>query len=170
MIRINGKDFDFSDQSFCVVLTGDNVPLKIEQLGKRRLKVIKFPENGKNPKQRAGILSSLDGPVIIVTVCPYVISDFDTKHVLVIYDDGVPHFPNFQTFGAGTDLITSKIFNFSTSFGDRASSRLAELKEELRSKSPSHAQGTINTAYRELGDSAERVFLIAEAMDKRKKS
>lgn len=73
---------------------------------------------------------------------------------------------DFKTFGASVEAITAELFGYQSSFGERAKDRIEALRDELR-KEVKDPKTIIADAYRELGDSAEKVYLLKEAMDKR---
>lgn len=138
-------------------------------LGDRKLYM--FPESGLTPGERARWRNAneVEGkPMIVVTRCPMIISDFRSDEVCIVKPDREVTEPKFQTFGASTDLIAAKLFGYSASFGERAQLALDGLKARLRAGND--PQRLIDEAYSSLGDSAERVYFISEAMDKRKKA
>jgi len=95
------------------------------------------------------------------------VSDFKPEEVFISTEsDGFIH-PDFNTFGAGTDLITAKLFKYSDSFGGRARATLNEFY--ARKEANEDPQSLIDEIYRTLGDSAERVFLIHGLIEKRGK-
>lgn len=132
--------------------------------------VEQFPENHCDPKTCAEIVASIKIPCVLVSLSPIVISDFKQGQVLLLHDTekgrNLVH-PDFQTFGSSTEFIASAIFKQKDSFGKVARQYLDSLKGRLREGE--NANDLIQEAYHNLGESAERVYFIAEAMKSKKK-
>lgn len=146
------------------------------------------PETHFNPEWRARFVSMLnksvgkapDGvvrqqEVLITSHSPFIVSDCQPDRVFRFQrKEGNPAEVEcqsakeikFNTFGASVETITSELFGYTSSFGEKAKDRIEALRDELRNE-VKDAQTIIADAYRELGDSAEKVYLLKEAMDKR---
>lgn len=146
------------------------------------------PETHFNPEWRANFIRLLnesigqapdrakrEQEVLLSTHSPFIVSDCQKDRVYrfqrnqndrskVVYETAAEM--GFNTFGASVDLITAKLFDYDMSFGSKANEKLEGLRDELRSGEKPPAE-VIKEAYDDLGESAERVFLINEAIHKR---
>lgn len=122
--------------------------------------IIVYPETGTCPKEQSKhVGKSYSTDVIIITHSPYIVSDFDKDHVLVISEKGKPSYPDFQTFGASTIIIYMKIFKMSSSIGNKAKS---ELKKYSRGEfnNLEKVQKGIAEIHEKFGESLERTIIL----------
>lgn len=141
------------------------------------------PETHLNPDWRASYITTLRDAlktsdnnkksvmreVLLTSHSPFVISDCNQGNVLVFEKDkktGKVSYrrPDFNTFGASANKITSRIFKQKRTIGNHAMHELESLRKKLNDgESP---EALIDLANETLGDSIEKVIFVNQALDK----
>ena len=106
------------------------------------------PETHFNPEWRAKYISvlkkcfegDLQRPEVLITShSPFIISDTNESNVLIFTkdDSGTTNCvrPDFNTFGASVNKITSKVFETNSSIGDNSKNELESFKLQLNNNS-----------------------------------
>jgi restriction system-associated AAA family ATPase len=141
------------------------------------------PETHLNPDWRASYISiirralalhdqsrNITREIVLTSHSPFVISDIKQENVLIFKKDSRTNLveyerPDFNTFGASSTLITTKIFGQSETIGDLSLNEISRLHDRLQEgEDPT---SLIEEAGQRFGDSIEKVLFLNQAMNAR---
>ena len=71
--------------------------------------------------------------ILIITMSPWIIYDFDRSHVLIVSEKNIEH-PDFQTFGASVNKINMCVFNKRETISDIPLKELKDIQNDLKMK------------------------------------
>lgn len=126
-----------------------------------------FPEQGLSPEEQAAFLAQHgEGYDEVITFSPFIVSDAarDALNILDLSREEATKL-NIK-HGDSINRITKGLWRPST-IGGLAQSRIDSYRDTLeKTRSVEQIDDLIDTAYRELGDSVERILLIDQAIKK----
>lgn len=131
--------------------------------------VIYYPEMDLTPAQERTYVKELrqktNGPTILVTFSPMIITDF-SKGDVYVYSGKTFYHPEFQTFGASNNLIRLKMFGVPDTVGAYAKGSMSSYRNKLQrvQKGPAKEE-LLREIYDTFGDSVERTLLFAPFLE-----
>lgn len=145
--------------------------------------ILDEPETHFNPEWRSKLISLLNKitsfepeqrqqEFLLTSHSPFIVSDCKPEHVFIFEKtgkkDGVKYSqPDFNTFGASVNQISSKVFGKKETIAGLANQRIKEIRDKYFNKKLTRVEAM--NELETLGDSVEKLILIDEINSRRKR-